>query len=246
MDPPDFAAGGKPSPTRRELQGPRPAPLKVSKDSHKIKKPPVAPPHYRQQEPPQADAQPRRPVIIYSVSPRVIHTTAGDFMDLVQRLTGPSPTAAGSPGGDASPAERFASFEMNPSQRLAGTSASGSAARGGDVSPAARLASIERTSPSEREKERERNMEIMNMVEGLDMGFIPGILSPAPATLAPVPTGFFSPEFDPHTLSWLNDLSPSIYNTNNVFVPSSPNLFSAPIVSPSPSSYDLLSRFLDF
>ncbi|KAM7478734.1 hypothetical protein LguiA_026947 [Lonicera macranthoides] len=32
-------------------------------------------------------AQPRRPVIIHSVSPRVIHN-AGDFMDLVQRLTG--------------------------------------------------------------------------------------------------------------------------------------------------------------
>ena len=115
-------------------------------------------------------AQPRQPVIIYSVSPRVIHTTAGDFMDLVQRLTGPSPTgdSAAAHGGDALLAEGFASFEMNLFQRLAGTSASGSAAHGEDVSPVARLASIKRTSPSE----RERNMENMNMVEGLDMGLV--------------------------------------------------------------------------
>ncbi|KAL2531520.1 vq motif-containing protein 8 [Abeliophyllum distichum] len=87
-DPFSGASGGnKPSP-RKELQGPRPPALKVNKDSHKIRKPPlhhqaqpVAPPRPQQVEE-------RQPVIIYAVSPKVHHTTVGDFMDLVQRLTG--------------------------------------------------------------------------------------------------------------------------------------------------------------
>ncbi|KAM7482035.1 hypothetical protein LguiB_006618 [Lonicera macranthoides] len=133
MDPLDFASGGS-------LLGPK----ESYRSSSGHKRPPQdqestdAPPYYRQQEPPQAEEQPRRPVIIHSVSPRVIHT-AGDFMDLVQRLTRPSSSAAGTPGGDALPAERFASFEKNQFQRLAGTFASGSATHGGNVSPAISL-----------------------------------------------------------------------------------------------------------
>lgn len=53
------------------LQGPRPAQLKMCKDSHKI---PVT--------------QRRPPVIIYTRSPEVIHTQPQDFSKLVQRLTG--------------------------------------------------------------------------------------------------------------------------------------------------------------
>jgi len=52
---------------KRELRASRPAPLKIWKDSHKIRKPPV---------------------IIYLQSPEVIQTEAGEFMTLVQRLTG--------------------------------------------------------------------------------------------------------------------------------------------------------------
>ncbi|KAA0058915.1 protein MKS1-like [Cucumis melo var. makuwa] len=59
-----------------QLQGPRPSALKITKDSHKIKKPPLPPP------------QPHRPVIIYTVSPKIIHTDPTQFKDLVQRLTG--------------------------------------------------------------------------------------------------------------------------------------------------------------
>ncbi|XP_004148825.1 protein MKS1 [Cucumis sativus] len=59
-----------------QLQGPRPSALKITKDSHKIKKPPLPPP------------QPHRPVIIYTVSPKIIHTDPTEFKDLVQRLTG--------------------------------------------------------------------------------------------------------------------------------------------------------------
>eukprot|EP01018_Ginkgo_biloba_P003012 Gb_04497 [translate_table: standard] len=65
---------------RRELQGPRPTPLKISRDSHKIRKPPL----------PVPEIQYRQPVIIYTQSPKVIHTEAGDFRTLVQRLTGRS------------------------------------------------------------------------------------------------------------------------------------------------------------
>lgn len=68
---------------RRELQGPRPAPLRVRKDSHKIRKPP----------PPQ---QVREPVIIYTVSPKVVHADASEFMSVVQRLTGGTGTASSS------------------------------------------------------------------------------------------------------------------------------------------------------
>lgn len=65
--------------SKRELQGPRPAPLKIWKDSHKIRKPTVPVP---------AMAYSRPPVIIYTRSPEVIHTEAQEFMTLVQRLTG--------------------------------------------------------------------------------------------------------------------------------------------------------------
>ncbi|KAH0468895.1 hypothetical protein IEQ34_002127 [Dendrobium chrysotoxum] len=64
---------GKPSLGRKnQLHGPRPSPLKLHKDSHKIIKPPI---------------------IIYTVSPKVIHTNPNEFMSLVQRLTGFSSTA---------------------------------------------------------------------------------------------------------------------------------------------------------
>ncbi|KAF6163629.1 hypothetical protein GIB67_036089 [Kingdonia uniflora] len=84
---------GKPSP--RQLQGPRPTPLKVRKDSHKIKKPPIAPPAQQQQQ--QNPPQHRPPVIIYAVSPKVIHTNPSEFMSIVQRLTGPSSSPLPSP-----------------------------------------------------------------------------------------------------------------------------------------------------
>ncbi|RLN03217.1 protein MKS1-like [Panicum miliaceum] len=59
----------------RELQGARPAPLRVRRDSHKIRKPPT-------------QQQVREPVIIYAVSPKVVHADPSEFMSVVQRLTG--------------------------------------------------------------------------------------------------------------------------------------------------------------
>jgi MAP kinase substrate 1 len=59
------------------LKGPRPAPLMVGADSHKVQKPA------------------KKPVIIYMVAPEIIHVEAGEFMSLVQRLTGPNSPSSG-------------------------------------------------------------------------------------------------------------------------------------------------------
>ncbi|KFK39171.1 hypothetical protein AALP_AA3G209600 [Arabis alpina] len=64
---------------------PSPSPpfLKLNKDSHVIKKPPSP-------SSSSSAAKPRHPVIIYTQSPKVIHTNRKDFMALVQKLTGMS------------------------------------------------------------------------------------------------------------------------------------------------------------
>ena len=56
--------------------------LKVGKDSHRIRKPPL----------PLPQVQYRPPIIIHTYSPKVIHTDPDDFMSLVQKLTGSSDT----------------------------------------------------------------------------------------------------------------------------------------------------------
>lgn len=217
MDPPEFSAGGRQSP-KIQLQGPRPSPLKVSKDSHKIKKPPVAPQlHQSHSHPTTAAAaddnnqQHRQPVVIYAVSPKVHYTTVSDFMSLVQRLTGPSPRPGNTPNA-------------------------------GDVSPAARLASVEKASPLERERERQQRVssdadDLMEILEGtsLEMGQNPGILSPDPGTLPPISLpGLFSPAPDP------------FMNGSNMFLPSPSFMLASPLISSSPSSYDLFNNFFDF
>ncbi|TKW22519.1 hypothetical protein SEVIR_4G233700v4 [Setaria viridis] len=77
-------------------------PLGVHAASRKIGKPGAA--GHGQQE--------RKPVIIYMVSPKVIHVEAHEFMPLVQRLTGPDagrgdkksrPSTSGGGAGSASP-----------------------------------------------------------------------------------------------------------------------------------------------
>ncbi|RAL45531.1 unnamed protein product [Cuscuta campestris] len=175
----------RPSPTRRELQGPRPPPLRVNKDSHKIKKPPVAP-QPRPAAPLRAAAptttQNPQPVIIYAVSPKVIHTTVGDFMNVVQRLTGADSAAAA--GGS------------------------------GALSPAARLASIEKASPSETAaaSEATTSTDVLQIIEKstAQMSQIRGILSPSPTSLPPVsPSGLFSQASESLMFMNNNMLSPS-------------------------------------
>ncbi|MCL7030454.1 hypothetical protein MKW94_012225 [Papaver nudicaule] len=90
---------------RKTTNSGTPLPLKVNKESHQIHKsssssltssatssingvingpPPSSKNHQQQQQ--------RHPVIIYTHSPKIIHTQARDFMALVQKLTGLSHT----------------------------------------------------------------------------------------------------------------------------------------------------------
>ncbi|MQM05653.1 hypothetical protein Taro_038467 [Colocasia esculenta] len=231
----DFSTDSKPSPRREvQLQGPRPTPLKVSKDSHKIRKPPVAPAQQHHPPPPQQQP-PRAPVIIYTVSPRVIHTEPGDFMTLVQRLTGPSPTGA------AGPAAPLGSLSPGPA---------------GPLSPAARFAAIERGCPPPNPHKPPPHAIVEDMADlvgfsaALDMGNLPGILSPFPSALPGIsPSYFSSPPSagDLGSLTFLNEMSPVFRGGNRGFVdgpflPSPNNLLFTPTL-PSPGAlWDILGQ----
>ncbi|GFZ09916.1 hypothetical protein Acr_21g0005150 [Actinidia rufa] len=155
MDPLGYPDGKSP---RRELQGPRPAPLKVRKDSHKITKPPVVPAQHHH----------RPPVIIYTVSPKVIHTHPSEFMTLVQRLT-------------------------------------------------ARLASVEKTNISPDKKKQPQSSDMgMHMSTEVESSLFPGILSPGPASLPPIPPNFFSQPSDPNPMSFYHDLSPVLQGSRDM------------------------------
>ncbi|WOK97334.1 protein MKS1-like [Canna indica] len=216
----------RPSP-RRELQGPRPAPLKVSKVSHKIKKPPVAPLPHHHQYPPAAPAPPRHPVIIYTVSPKIIHTKPSEFMTLVQRLTGPNSVA---PDDDAEP-----SSLPSPAPAL---------------SPAARIATFEKsTAPPPRAGEASgaTTMDHQWEFEHRPAPF-PGILSPVPASLPPISPNLFSPStFDPSLLSFLHEMSPVFANNTNMATTATATAATATtfnnnfLTSPNPINYNLLS-----
>ncbi|KAA8541230.1 hypothetical protein F0562_025163 [Nyssa sinensis] len=101
---------------KREINGLCPSPLKINKDSHFIKKP--SPSSSSSSTSSFANGvagvatttttkpQQRHPVIIYTHSPKIIHTHPRDFMALVQKLTGLSrsdddvPQPKSEPGND--------------------------------------------------------------------------------------------------------------------------------------------------
>lgn len=265
----DASSGDRSSPRSRQLQGPRPPRLAVSKDSHKVRKPPVAPQrnqHLQQQQQPAAQQlqqyqhQQRQPVIIYDASPKVIHTKPGDFMALVQRLTGPGSTsqaqfdaaataaaaASGAGPSSAAPSHPVA-MEFEPREFLLSPTAA--------LSPAARLAAIEtsvRPLPPHHAQAAlppyygaaadgffltafdSADVDTLAAVLGPPAGR-PGILSPAALPPA-ASTGLFSPmPFDPSCLSWLSELSPFLPSAGTRAV-----LDQAPF-APSPRSSLLLS-----
>ncbi|KAL1065488.1 hypothetical protein V6Z11_D12G000600 [Gossypium hirsutum] len=176
-----FPAGGTTPRRQLQIQGPRPTPLKVCKDSHKIKKPPHPPPHTAAASippPVAADQRRREPVIIYAVSPKVIHAKESEFMSIVQRYTGLS---SGNFSGD------------------------------GDVSPAARLAVTEKASPSPREKIVDSGFVGEGGMEEALIRTPTGILSPAPETLPAVATGtFFTPASEARMMSPWHEWSPML------------------------------------
>ncbi|XVE92582.1 hypothetical protein REPUB_Repub01dG0110800 [Reevesia pubescens] len=77
-------------PPRRDMMinGLRPSPLKISKDSHIIQKPSAGVVSQAAAAGQPKQQQQQGPVIIYTHSPKIIHTQARDFMALVQKLTG--------------------------------------------------------------------------------------------------------------------------------------------------------------
>ncbi|CAF2077963.1 hypothetical protein Bca4012_090387 [Brassica carinata] len=80
---------------------PSPSPLlKLNKDSHVIKKPPSP------SSSSSTAAKPRQPVIIYTNTPKVIHTNPKDFMALVQKLTGMSHSEEDSGGSSSAITDR--------------------------------------------------------------------------------------------------------------------------------------------
>ncbi|XP_073003534.1 protein MKS1-like [Typha latifolia] len=204
---------GRPS-VRREIQGPRPTPLRVSKDSHKIKKPPLAPLPLEQAAPP---LQNRQPIIIYEVSPRVIHTNPNDFMSLVQRLTGASSSSSGA----------LPDISHAPPPWIKN--------RGGAVSPAARLAVMEQGNSSSRvDMPRKTDADAFDQ-----LGLFPSILSPLPSTLPPISPNFFSPLMSVNPLSFLQELSPAFTASMNFAqnTLASPSFLLSTSMIPSPTAY---------
>lgn len=265
MDAPDRLS----SPRSRQLQGPRPPRLAVSKDSHKVRKPPIAPQQrhhlqqpqqqqYQHHQPQQQQA--RAPVIIYDASPKVIHTKPGDFMALVQRLTGP-----GTSGSAAATAQFDAAMEAGPSaaphphpQQPPEFLLSPTAA----PSPAARLAAIERSvrplppgpaPPAYYAPDDSSTLEDFyfdSFAAVLGPSSRPGILSPAALPPA-ASSGLFSPmPFDPSAHSWLADLSPFLPSAGAraepQFAPSPRSHLLATPTVPSPGTFSVLEFFSNF
>ncbi|KAF5751920.1 hypothetical protein HS088_TW02G00939 [Tripterygium wilfordii] len=78
------------SSSRREINGLRPSPLRIHKDSHLIHKSSSSVFAKQQPQEQRQRQQQHGPVIIYTHSPKIIHTKPQDFMALVQKLTGRS------------------------------------------------------------------------------------------------------------------------------------------------------------
>lgn len=225
------------SPRSKEILGPRPTPLKIRKDSHKIiKKPPLAPqplqsqpPQLHEQEPSQL-LPPRGPVIIYTVSPKIIHTHPNNFMTLVQRLTGKTST----PTIPSSSSPYPLALDYTSASR--DTSAVFDASRG-SISPAARYAAMEKANFS-------NELGFVGGIESTNQYYQhdhhqnraterAGILSPGPASLPQISPDFFSTVggSDPQGFSsFFNDFSSILQATPTI---------------PSPSSMDLFTNFFD-
>lgn len=257
MNPNPLELKSSPPTVIRQIQGPKPPPLRVSKDSHYIKK-----------------SSPRRPPV------NIYQTSVSNFKSMVRSVTGYS-SASYSGDGHFLPGARLAStVKTNPSKidrdranstntttamlkeenvgfveifRLASTHPGSPEPStlppipDGFFSPAATLASIVKASPSKRDRDRANSnntttaMLEEEVVEILSNASThPGVLSPSPSTLLPVTDGVFSPVIEPQSYLVKHELSPLWHNA---FMASTSGLFSAPLISPSPSCTDLFNLF---
>ncbi|EOA36400.1 hypothetical protein CARUB_v10010842mg [Capsella rubella] len=232
------------SPRSRGILGPRPTPLKVRGGSHKIiKKPPLAPhpqpppPQIHEQEEPSQSRPPRGPVIIYTVSPKIIHTHPNNFMTLVQRLTGKTSSSTAS-----------SSSSSIPMSAPNDTSASFDASRG-SISPAARFASTERANTSNElgkfaggvgttmdqyytHHHQQQQHQHHHQIERPSFHHA-GILSPGPTSLPLISPDFFSTvaPTEPQGFS-------SFFNDFNSILQASPSTIQSP-------SMDVFNNFFD-
>nr|POE67718.1 disease resistance protein rps2 [Quercus suber] len=258
MNPNPLELKSSPPTVIRQIQGPVPPPLRVSEDSHKIKK----------------SSRRRPPVITYQ-------TSTTNFRPMVQSVTGYS-SASYSGDGDLVPVARLASIvKTNPSKidrdRANSTNTTTAILKeesvgvvveilrqtsthpgwpepstlpsipDGFFSLAARLPSIVKASPSKRDGDRSDSTNTTTAMLEEEVAEIlsnasthPGVLSPSPSTLLPIPDGVFSPVIEPQSYLVKHELSPLWHNA---FMASTSGLFSAPLISPSPSCMDLFNLF---
>ncbi|KAJ8477725.1 hypothetical protein OPV22_021452 [Ensete ventricosum] len=214
MDCSDLAMGDGQASRRELLLGPRPAPLRIRKDSYKLKKPPAAPPQHRP------------PIIIYAISPKVIHTTPGDFMSVVQRLTGAAAASSSSSSADAP------------------------LATGEVLSPAARLAVLEKVAKGAMSDDLLGTGGGTSTLDRPAASFH-GILSPAPSSLPWISPNWYASSTGQTQISFVNELSPAIHGGRsfpemiNSFMPSPSNFLSGGMV-PSPAAFwDLFNQHQD-
>ncbi|KAG2321059.1 hypothetical protein Bca4012_055927 [Brassica carinata] len=227
------------SPKSKEILGPRPTPLKIRKESHKIiKKPPLvpqprlqppesAPPQLRQQEPLQSQP-PRGPVIIYTVSPKIIHTHPNNFMALVQRLTGKTSTSTTSSSSSQS------ILAPNNMSATLDTSCS-------SLSPAAPYAVMEKANVSNEvgflgggeTTDHYYHHHHQNRAIEMPNSYNAGILSPDPTSLPLISQEFFSTvgPSDPRGLS-------SLFNDFNSILQTSPPKIPSPSMDPFNNFFD--------
>ncbi|GLJ14155.1 hypothetical protein SUGI_0227160 [Cryptomeria japonica] len=225
---------------RKELQGPRPAPLKVSRESHQVRKPPLP-------------IQYRPPVIIYAHSPKIIHTQAGEFMTLVQRLTGRS---ASNPDLNSHPPPLPPPDLNIQPPPMAAAEASASQVFEASYNPQADNFRVSSSNPppfSVPVKESEkftRNISPTspNIPGGLFSPLSPNFFIPSPRFLSP---SLFqgSPLFTPQIQS---DFSDHFFSPRHVFQKQSELLFTPSSIrpsmnmnafwSPSPTGYDLFNH----
>lgn len=200
---------------RKEIQGPRPAPLQVRKDSHMIRKPPVnvsqQVSHGHRQHPP--------PVIIYTLSPKVYRVEPNEFMQLVQRLTG----RKGEVGQSSSTV-----FDNNT----------------GVISPAARFAATKYVDKLPKRKKDYKEMGEADIEVDTDeiTDMFPGILSPPPSSLPPIQQDIFAPSSETNPLGSKNYMDK--YNSSSAPTRSN-NSFSPKIMAYSPDSQDYFINFYD-
>ncbi|KAL2906743.1 Protein MKS1 [Bienertia sinuspersici] len=222
-------------PNRREnqIQGPRPSPLRVSRESHKISKKPPIPPKPTTVQQQSVPATGNQPVIIYSVSPKPIFVEPSNFRSIVQHLTGKQSELSFSGDLPVSPAARYASIER--------TSPSGREKR--DKIEDEVFFEMMNNNNNNNNGDVGVNNDNSNVV---DVSQNPGILSPSPANLPAISSAMFSP-----MTTMENQLGLGFGGMNELmmsFMPSPSSLFlgNAPVVSPSPSSVGEYFNLFDF